>query len=86
MYLKSSKWPPRSLNPGEVLIRVRAAGVNFFETLIRRNRFAVIPKLPTIPGVEVAGVVDALGERVDPNLLAVWIPHLTTVRPIGSTR
>jgi NADPH:quinone reductase len=59
--------------PGQVLIRVRAAGVNFFETLIRRNRFAVIPKLPTIPGVEVAGVVDALGEGVDPNLLGTRV-------------
>jgi NADPH:quinone reductase len=59
--------------PGEVLIRVRAAGVNFFETLIRRNRFAMIPKLPTIPGVEVAGVVDALGAGVDPNLLGTRV-------------
>ncbi len=51
--------------PGEVLVRVHAAGVNFFETLMRRDRYAVTPELPMIPGVEVAGVVDEVGEGVD---------------------
>ncbi|TIW14768.1 MAG: zinc-binding alcohol dehydrogenase family protein, partial [Mesorhizobium sp.] len=31
---------------GEVLIRVRAAGVNFFEVLMRGDRYAVTPDLP----------------------------------------
>ncbi|GAU81389.1 zinc-binding dehydrogenase [Bosea sp. BIWAKO-01] len=48
--------------PGEVLIRVRAAGVNFFETLQRQNRYGATPVLPMIPGVEIAGTVEALGE------------------------
>ena len=51
--------------PGEVLVRVHAAGVNFFETLMRRDRYAVTPELPMIPGVEVAGVVDEAGEDAD---------------------
>ncbi|MEW6645557.1 MAG: zinc-binding dehydrogenase [Pseudomonadota bacterium] len=49
---------------GEVLVRVRAAGVNFFEALMRGDRYAVTPELPMIPGVEVAGEIAALGEGV----------------------
>ncbi|QJP14997.1 zinc-binding alcohol dehydrogenase family protein [Starkeya sp. ORNL1] len=50
---------------GEVLVRIHAAGVNFFETLMRRDRYAVTPELPMIPGVEVAGVVHEVGEGAD---------------------
>jgi NADPH:quinone reductase len=49
---------------GEVLVRVRAAGVNFFEALMRQNRYAVTPELPMIFGVEVAGIVEAAGPDV----------------------
>lgn len=49
---------------GEVLIRVHAAGINYFEALMRRNRYAVTPDLPMMPGVEVAGVVEDAGEGV----------------------
>lgn len=47
---------------GQALIRVRAAGINFAETLLRQNRYAVTPELPSVPGVEVAGTVENLGE------------------------
>ena len=47
----------------EVLVRVHAAGVNFFEVLMRRNRYAVTPPLPARFGVEVAGVIEAAGGR-----------------------
>lgn len=55
-------------NEGEVLVRVHAAGVNFFEVLMRANRYAVTPELPMIPGVEVAGVVEATGGEVDADM------------------
>lgn len=54
--------------PGTVLVRVKAAGVNFFEVLMRADRYAVTPDLPMAPGVEVAGVVEELGEHVDASL------------------
>lgn len=50
--------------PGEVLVRVQAAGVNFFEALMREDRYAVSPELPMILGVEIAGVVEACGKGV----------------------
>jgi putative PIG3 family NAD(P)H quinone oxidoreductase len=49
---------------GEVLIEVRAAGVNRPDILQRRGLYPPPPGAPTIPGLEVAGVVVALGEGV----------------------
>lgn len=55
--------------PGEVRIRVDAAGVNFTDVLIRMGVFAEMPELPIVPGFEVAGAVEALGPEVDPAWL-----------------
>lgn len=52
--------------PGEGLIRVsvKAAAVNFVDTLITSGRYQVKPPLPFIPGGEYAGIVDAVGDGV----------------------
>jgi NADPH2:quinone reductase len=47
---------------GQVLVRVRAAGINFLDVLVRQGRYPQMPELPTVPGSEVAGEVD--GRRV----------------------
>jgi NADPH:quinone reductase len=47
---------------GEVVVRVRAAGINFLDLLVRKGQYAQQPELPMVPGVEVAGEVD--GRRV----------------------
>ncbi len=47
---------------GEVVVRVRATGINFLDVLVRQGRYAQQPELPVIPGTEVAGEVD--GRRV----------------------
>ncbi len=51
---------------GELLIRNHAAAVNFIDTMIRRGEMpeGMMPELPFTPGVEGAGVVEALGEGV----------------------
>jgi NADPH2:quinone reductase len=49
---------------GEVLVQVRAAGVNLSDTLLRDNRYVLTPPLPSVPGSEVAGIVAAVGEGV----------------------
>jgi NADPH2:quinone reductase len=49
---------------GEVVIRVRAAALNFFDTLITRGKYQSRPALPFSPSGEVAGVVDSLGPGV----------------------
>ncbi|WP_019072452.1 zinc-binding dehydrogenase [Streptomyces hokutonensis] len=53
--------------PGQVRIAVAAAGVHLLDTMLRRGEQGPLPELPplpTIPGREVAGVVESLGEGV----------------------
>ncbi|WP_170328496.1 quinone oxidoreductase family protein [Ruegeria arenilitoris] len=52
---------------GEVLIRNHAGAVNFIDTIIRRGEMpeGMMPELPHVPGVEGAGVVEAIGADVD---------------------
>jgi NADPH2:quinone reductase len=56
--------PTPKPGPGQVLIRVHAAGINFAETLMRQNKYALTPELPAVPGTEVAGTIAAVGEGV----------------------
>ncbi len=50
--------------PGEVLIDVRAAGVNFPDLLMIAGRYQAKPTLPFVPGGECAGVISGLGDGV----------------------
>jgi len=54
------------LQPGEVLVKVRYAGVNFADTLFRANIVPSLPmSLPHIPGFEASGVVEKVGPGVE---------------------
>ena len=50
--------------PGEVLLRVRACGVNYPDVLIIEDKYQFKPERPFAPGGEVAGEIEALGEGV----------------------
>jgi NADPH2:quinone reductase len=54
-------------SPGEreALIEVRSAGVNYADTMRRRNQYVVSQDLPFVPGSEVAGTVAEVGEGVE---------------------
>lgn len=56
--------PAPSPGPGEVVVSVKAASVNFPDVLIIENKYQVKPPLPFSPGGEVAGVVKSVGEGV----------------------
>jgi NADPH2:quinone reductase len=49
---------------GEVVVRVRAVGLNFFDTLIIQDRYQVKPALPFSPGSEFSGEIASAGEGV----------------------
>ncbi|HXV00164.1 MAG TPA: NADPH:quinone oxidoreductase family protein [Caulobacteraceae bacterium] len=51
--------------PGEVLVRVRAAAVNFPDLLMTRGEYQHKPELPFTPGLELAGEVAAVGGGVE---------------------
>lgn len=50
--------------PGQVVVRVGAAGVNPVDTYIRAGAYARLPELPYTPGMDAAGTVEAVGEGV----------------------
>lgn len=53
--------------PGQVRIRVEAAGINFADLMARIGVYPDAPPLPAVVGYEVAGAIDAVGEGVDPR-------------------
>lgn len=59
--------------PGEVLIRVAAAGVNRPDLLQRAGNYPPPPGAPSIPGLEVAGTVVAVGEGADQGLIGAAV-------------
>lgn len=56
--------PSRGPGPGEVLVYVRAAALNFPDLLTTQGKYQYKPELPYVPGMEAAGVVAAVGEGV----------------------
>jgi NADPH:quinone reductase len=56
---------PLKPGKGQVLINVKACGVNFPDTLIIQGKYQFKPDMPFSPGGEVAGIVKELGEGVD---------------------
>lgn len=56
--------PKPEPGPGQVLIKVAAAGINFADTQMRQATYAMLPELPCVLGIEVAGTVEALGDGV----------------------
>ncbi len=62
--LHIEKVPVPAPGPDEVLVKVTAVGLNFFDTLVLRNKYQITPPLPFSPGAEIAGVVEKLGDGV----------------------
>jgi NADPH:quinone reductase len=62
--LRLEQVPTPRPGAGQVLVRVRAAGVNPYDTYMRNGTYAVRPPLPYTPGSDGAGDVEAVGEGV----------------------
>src|SRR5205807_2059719 len=62
--LKIEEFPVPTPAPNEVLIDVRAAGVNFPDILVIGGKYQILPQRPFVPGKEAAGVVVAVGAQV----------------------
>lgn len=56
--------PTPSPGPGQVLVAVRAAALNFPDVLLTQGRYQFKPEVPFVPGLEAAGEVAAVGARV----------------------
>ncbi|MGY4237519.1 NADPH2:quinone reductase [Bradyrhizobium sp. USDA 4449] len=59
--LRLEELPSRALNPGEVRVAIRAAGLNFPDVLMAAGEYQLKPELPFTPGMEAAGDVTEVG-------------------------
>lgn len=66
--------------PDQVLVRAHAIGVNIPEVLLRRGTYPWMPPLPTIPGIEMSGVIAATGAAV--RTLRVGQPVYVSAREL----
>jgi NADPH:quinone reductase len=57
--------PVQDPGPGQLRVRVRAAGVGATDLMMLRGSYLYAPKFPFVPGYEIAGVVDAVGPQVN---------------------
>ncbi len=74
--LELCETPDLQPGPGQVLVRLMAAGVNPVEAYIRSGAYAKLPELPFTPGSDGAGVVVSVGADVDSRLRPgqrVWV-------------
>ena len=76
--LRVEERPDPDLRPGEVRIAVKAAGINFADTMARIGLYPDAPKPPCVLGYEVAGEIESVGEGVT--------DHKTGDRVVAGTR
>ena len=62
--LQLDDMPDPTPGPGQVRVRLHAAGVNPFDTYMLSGTYAIKPALPYSPGADGAGVVEAVGAGV----------------------
>lgn len=62
--MKLEEVPDRAVSDGQVLVEIKAAGVNPVDTYIRSGKYGRLPDLPYTPGSDGAGVVHGTGQRV----------------------
>lgn len=60
----ATDWPEPAVGEHDVLIDVKAAGLNFPDVLMIQGKYQMQPEMPFIPGGECAGVVAAVGAKV----------------------
>src|ERR1041384_3989625 len=75
--LKVQEKPDPAPSPDEVVIRVRAAGLNFADILARQGLYPDSPPKPCVMGYEVSGVVESAGKDVKSSLIGKSVVAMT---------
>jgi NADPH:quinone reductase-like Zn-dependent oxidoreductase len=75
--LKVEEAPDPQPAKGQVVIRVKAAGLNFADILARQGLYPDGPKKPCVMGYEVAGVVEGVGDQADQALVGKAVVAMT---------
>jgi alcohol dehydrogenase len=71
--LKLVDWPDPSPAPGQVLIEVKACGLNYLDIFVRRGMPGLAVEMPRIPGGDIAGIVRGVGEGVREDWLGTRV-------------
>ncbi len=66
-----------TLKPGQATVRVEAAGVSFAEVQMLKGRYFGQPKFPFVPGYDLVGTVEEIGEGVDQGMIGQRVAALT---------
>ncbi|HEU4477845.1 MAG TPA: medium chain dehydrogenase/reductase family protein [Pyrinomonadaceae bacterium] len=69
--------PDPQAGAGEVVVAVKAAGLNFADILARQGLYPDGPKKPCVMGYEVAGIVEGVGAEVDPAIVGLPVIAMT---------
>jgi NADPH:quinone reductase-like Zn-dependent oxidoreductase len=75
--LKVETRPDPAPEKGQVLIRVKAAGLNFADILARQGLYPDGPSKPCVMGYEVSGIIERVGDEVDHNLVGKPVIAMT---------
>src|SRR5215212_1833686 len=75
--LKVQEKPDPTPREDEVVIRVRAAGLNFADILARQGLYPDSPPKPCVMGYEVSGVIESVGEEINSSFVGKSVAALT---------
>src|SRR5580765_1274444 len=75
--MKVEERPDPAPSTGQVLIRVKAAGLNFADILARQGLYPDAPPKPCIVGYEVSGLIESVGEGVPQSLIGKPVIAMT---------
>jgi len=76
---------PGMPGPGQVRIEVHAAGVSLVDILISEGKYQLRPDLPFVPGSECAGIIEAVGDGVDPGRIGERVCATSFIGAFGQT-
>lgn len=91
-HLQRVELPIPKPGPGQILVRVEAASLNYRDLMLADNAYAYVPPLPFVPGSDLAGTVQAVGpgvtrwgggERVISTFVAGWLDGVTPPEAIA---
>src|SRR5436305_14349218 len=75
--MKVEQRPDPTPGKDQVLVRVKAAGLNFADILARQGLYPDGPPKPCVMGYEVSGIIEAVGEKIDPAIVGESVIAMT---------
>ncbi|MGI8860567.1 MAG: medium chain dehydrogenase/reductase family protein [Rubrobacteraceae bacterium] len=75
--LRVGRRGPLAPTSGQAVVRVEAAGVSFAEVGMLKGNYPMQPKFPFVPGYDLAGIVEGVGEGVDREMVGRRVAALT---------